>query len=96
MESKKNLILLSVLIGTLMSAIDTTIVLLALFSISHSLNAPFIDSIWVILIYLLVLATLTTQLGRIGDIFGRGRSFNLGFLVFIVGSAACGLSPGSK
>ncbi|EQD62178.1 major facilitator transporter, partial [mine drainage metagenome] len=50
-------------------------------------------TIWVILIYLLVLAVLTTQMGRLGDIFGRGRMFNLGFLIFITGSALAGLSP---
>lgn len=32
-------------------------------------------------------------MGRLGDIFGRGRIFNIGFLVFIAGSAAAGASP---
>lgn len=93
MVEKKNLILVSVLIGMLMSAIDTTIVILALPTITDELNAPFLDTIWVILIYLLVLAAFTTQLGRLGDIFGRGRMFNLGFAVFIAGSALSGYSP---
>ncbi|MHB1440532.1 MAG: MFS transporter [Cuniculiplasma sp.] len=90
---RKTLILISVFIGMLMSAIDTTIVILALPTLTDQLNAPFLDTIWVILIYLIVLAALTTQLGRLGDIFGRGRIFNLGFLVFIIGSAASGASP---
>ncbi len=93
MVEKKNLILISVLVGMLMSAIDTTIVILALPTITDELNAPFLDTIWVILIYLLVLAAFTTQLGRLGDIFGRGRMFNLGFLIFIAGSALSGYSP---
>ena len=77
-----------------MSAIDTTIVILALPTITSSFkNASFIETIWVILIYLLVLAVLTTQMGRLGDIFGRGRIFNLGFLIFILGSGLAGLSP---
>lgn len=86
-------ILTSVLIGMLMSAIDTTIVLLALPTITVDFHAPFIDTIWVILIYLLVLATLTTQMGKLGDIFGRGKIFNLGFIIFIVGSALSGAAP---
>ncbi|EQD53291.1 major facilitator transporter, partial [mine drainage metagenome] len=65
----------------------------ALPTITDELNAPFLDTIWVILIYLLVLAAFTTQLGRLGDIFGRGRMFNLGFAVFIAGSALSGYSP---
>ncbi len=93
MVEKRILILASVLIGMLMSAIDTTIVILALPTITDDLHAPFIDTIWVILIYLLVLASLTTQLGRLGDIFGRGRIFNIGFLVFIAGSALSGFAP---
>ena len=56
-------------------------------------HAPFINTIWVILVYLLVLATLTTQMGKLGDIFGRGRIFNVGFIIFIIGSAMAGASP---
>ena len=76
-----------------MSAVDTTIVILALLKINQGLHSTFLDTIWVILIYLLVLAALTTQMGRLGDIFGRGRIFNAGFLVFIVGSAMSGAAP---
>ena len=76
-----------------MTAMDTTIVLLALPTMTVELKAPFMDTIWVILVYLLVLATLTTQVGKLGDIFGRGRIFNAGFLIFIVGSAMAGASP---
>lgn len=93
MADHRNLVLASVLIGMLMSAIDTTIVILALPTITDELHAPFLDTIWVILIYLLVLAALTTQLGRLGDIYGRGRLFNLGFIIFITGSAASGFAP---
>ena len=32
-------------------------------------------------------------MGKLGDIFGRGRIFNAGFLIFIVGSAMAGASP---
>ncbi|MGP6239621.1 MFS transporter [Cuniculiplasma sp. SKW4] len=93
MVEKKNLILTAVLIGMLMSAIDTTIVIIALPTISSSLKAPFLDTIWVILIYLLILASFTTLFGRLGDIIGRGRIFNMGFLIFIIGSALSGAAP---
>lgn len=76
-----------------MSAIDTTIVILALPTITAYFHASLVTTIWVILIYLLLLAAFTTQLGRLGDIFGRGKMFNSGFLVFIAGSAASGASP---
>ena len=60
-------------------SIDSTIVILAFPTISDSLHADFITTLWVILIYLLVVAVCTTQLGRIGDIYGRSRMFNAGF-----------------
>ncbi|SMD30291.1 MFS transporter [Picrophilus oshimae] len=94
MEYKsRSMVLISVFIGTLMSAIDTTIVLLAIPTITDDLKVPFIKTIWIIIIYLLILAALTTQMGRLGDIFGRSRIFYIGFIIFIAGSAAAGASP---
>lgn len=89
---RKNLILFILVLGTLMGALDSTVVLLAFPTITKSLNSDLITTIWIIIIYLLVLAVTTTQLGRLGDLFGRGRMFNLGFAIFTVGSALCGFS----
>ncbi len=86
-------ILILMVIGTFMGALDTTIVLLALPDITGGLSTNLSSSIWTIIIYLLVVSIATTQLGKIGDIYGRGKMFNLGFAVFTVGSALCGFSP---
>ncbi len=75
-----------------MGALDGTIVLLAFPVISDSLHSDLITTIWIILIYLLTIAVTTTQLGRLGDIYGRSRMFNIGFAVFTIGSAFCGFS----
>ena len=88
-----NLVLGIVMLGTLMGALDSTIVLLAFPVINDSLHSNLATSLWIILAYLLVLAVATTQMGRIGDIYGRSKIFNLGFVIFTVGSALCGLSP---
>jgi EmrB/QacA subfamily drug resistance transporter len=88
----ENRILSVLVIGTLMASIDSTIVLLALPAITQALHANLYSSIWIILIYILVIAVATTQLGRLGDIFGRSNIFNLGFAVFTIGSAMCGFS----
>ncbi|NON62398.1 MFS transporter [Acidianus sp. RZ1] len=85
-------ILLVLTLGTLMAAVDTTIVLLALPTITIDLHTDLLTSIWVLLGYLLVLAILSTQAGRIGDIVGRSKAYNLGFILFTVASALCGLS----
>jgi MFS family permease len=72
MERESKLILV-LLIGVLMGAIDSTIVLLALTTINGYFKTQLSLSIWVILIYLLVIAVGTTQLGRLGDIVTRKK-----------------------
>jgi EmrB/QacA subfamily drug resistance transporter len=89
----KNLALLVVVLGTLMSAIDTTIVILAIPSIAQDLHTNLFLIIWVIILYLLVIAVFTTQLGRLGDIYGRARFYNIGFAIFTLGSILCGAAP---
>jgi EmrB/QacA subfamily drug resistance transporter len=87
-----NLVLIVLALGTLMAAVDTTIVLLALPTITLSLHTDLLTSIWVLLAYLLVLSILSTQTGRIGDLVGRGKVYNLGFVIFTLASALCGFS----
>lgn len=86
-------ILAVVVIGVLMSSIDSTIVLLALPAMTSELHSTISTIIWVIIIYMLVVAVFSTQLGKIGDIYGRGRMFNLGFMLFTVSSFLCGIAP---
>jgi EmrB/QacA subfamily drug resistance transporter len=80
------------MLGTLMGSLDSTIVLLAFPVINDKLHSDLATSLWIILAYILVLAVATTQMGRIGDIYGRSRIFNIGFVIFTVGSALCGFS----
>ena len=94
MDARQKIIISVLMLGTLMGSLDSTIVILAFPTISASLHAAFITTLWMILVYLLVVAVCTTQLGRIGDIYGRSRMFNAGFGVFTLGSLFCGLSPG--
>lgn len=79
-------------IGALMAAIDSTIVILALPQMMEKLHADLVRMIWVIMAYILVSTVLLLTFGRIADMFGRVRLYNLGFLVFTVGSALCGLA----
>jgi EmrB/QacA subfamily drug resistance transporter len=85
-------ILFIVILGTLMASVDTTIVLLAFPTITGDLHADVSTVLWTILIYLLVVAVLTTQAGRISDLYGHGRFYTLGFVIFTVGSALCGFA----
>ena len=92
MESESKLII-ALMIAVLMGAVDSTIVILALPTITVQLGATLSSSIWIIMIYLLVIAVGTTQLGRLGDILSRKRIFNAGIGLFTLGSALCGAAP---
>jgi EmrB/QacA subfamily drug resistance transporter len=80
-------------IGALMAAVDGTIVILALFPIASDLHSDFVTMTWVIVAYLLVNTALVMSFGRLADMFGRKLMYNIGFVIFIIGSALCGLAP---
>lgn len=91
---RPNLALAVIVIGVLITAIDSTIVVLALPTMMRDLHAGLSTVVWIVMAYLLVITLLATQVGRLGDMFGRVRMYELGFLVFIAGSVWCGLSTG--
>src|ERR1700732_1715841 len=75
-------------LGMLMATIDGSIVLIALPDIFRGIGIDPLQPgnsfylLWMILGFLVVTSVLVTTLGRLGDIYGRVRSFNLGFAVF--------------
>jgi len=76
-----------------MSAIDASIVLIALPTIGRDLpnTSPF-DLIWVLVGYQLVISAVLVNFGRLADMLGRARLFTLGFAIFTVASGFCSLS----
>ncbi len=91
-ENRTGTALIVIMIGVLIAAVDTTIVILALPVMRQELHVGFASVVWVVLGYLLVITLLATQVGRLGDMFGRVRMYEAGFLIFVVGSALCALS----
>ena len=75
-----------------MFSIDGTVVILALPVITVDLHSNLLNMIWVLMAYIFVSTVLLLGLGRVADIYGRVRLYNLGFAVFTVGSAFSGLS----
>ena len=77
-------------LGMLIATINASILLIALPDIFRGIHvdplAPGNTSylLWLILGFLVVMAVLMVSLGRLGDIYGRVRMFNLGFAVFTV------------
>ena len=85
-------VLATVAIGTFMATLDSSIVNVALPTISSQLNSDLSTLQWVVTAYLLTITSLLPVFGRLADLFGRKKVFGLGFLVFIFGSALCGLA----
>src|SRR5512146_2401328 len=79
-------------IGALMASIDSTIVILGLPDMMVKLHADMIEMVWVIMGYILVSTVFLLTFGRVADMLGRVRMYNLGFVVFTIGSALCGFS----
>lgn len=79
-------------VGALMFAIDSTIVILAFPPMINDLHASLVSLIWVLMGYSLTSTVALLTFGRLADLFGRVRMYNLGFVVFTVGSALCGFS----
>ena len=88
----KYVVLTNTTLGAFMAVLDANIVLIALPTISSDLHASPFDAVWIIMGYVLVNATLLLTFGRLSDIFGRVRLYNLGFALFTIGSGLCSLS----
>jgi len=84
-------------LGTLMASIDATIVMIALPAIFRGINIdPFTSfqyMLWILFGYSIVTATLLVTFGRLSDMFGRVKLYNLGFLIFTVGSILLFITP---
>ena len=82
-----------------MAALDGSIVIIALPAIFRGINLDPLSPgnisylLWMIMGYRLVQAVLVVNLGRLGDIFGRVRMYNQGFVVFTVASVLLSFDP---
>jgi EmrB/QacA subfamily drug resistance transporter len=88
----KYTVLTNTTIGAFMSQLDGNIVLIALPTITRSLNASAFEALWVLMGYILMTAVLLLAFGRLADMYGKVRLYNLGFAIFTVGSGLCSLS----
>lgn len=93
----KWVVLSNTTLGVLMASIDINIVLIALPAIFRGINIdPFTSFqylLWMLFGYSIVTATLLVTFGRISDMYGRVRLYNLGFAIYTVGSLLLYLTP---
>jgi EmrB/QacA subfamily drug resistance transporter len=86
-------VLLSVGLGTFMSALDASVVNTVLPVIREAFHAPVETIQWVVTTYLLVMGGLLLTFGRLGDLRGHKRLYLSGFGVFLPASVLCGVAP---
>jgi EmrB/QacA subfamily drug resistance transporter len=84
---------LTISIGIFMSTLDASIVNISLPTIVRSLHTDLKTVAWVVMAYLIIITGCLLLMGRLADLFGRGKIFLLGFLTFTLGSTLCGFSP---
>jgi MFS family permease len=86
-------------LGAFMAALDGSIVIISLPAIFRGIGLDPLGAgnigylLWMLMGYLLVQAVLVVTVGRLGDIMGRVRIYNLGFVVFSVASVALSFDP---
>ncbi|MBO0693658.1 MAG: hypothetical protein J2P58_12225, partial [Acidimicrobiaceae bacterium] len=86
-------------IGVLLATIDATIMLIAMPDIFRGIHLNPLQPgnsfylLWMILGFLIVSSVLVVSLGRLGDIFGRVKMYNYGFVVYTAASLILTIDP---
>jgi len=83
----------TVCIGAFMGQVDASIAQIVLPELELEFHARVGAVAWVAIAYLLVVAAMLSVFGRLADMLGRKLMYCGGFLIFVAGSALCGLAP---
>ena len=86
-------ILVTVLMGATMSALDVSIVNVAMPTMKDDFNVSTSMIAWVAMAYMITLTIFLPFFGRLADMLGRTKLYTFGFIVFTVGSFLCGIAP---
>ncbi|MEV0707451.1 MFS transporter [Nocardia aurea] len=95
----KWIVLTNTTLGVLLTAVNSSILLISLPAIFRGIGLNPLDAgnvgylLWMLMGYLLATAVLVVMFGRLGDIYGRVRIYNLGFTVFAICAVALSFDP---
>jgi MFS family permease len=99
MKNHKWMVLSNTTLGMLAATINASIVLISLPAIFRGIGLKPLDPgntnilLWTIMGYMVVTSVLVVSFGRLGDMFGRAKIYNLGFLIFTLASVALSFMP---
>ncbi|QAA33336.1 MDR family MFS transporter [Clostridium manihotivorum] len=91
MDSRKNSIIVALMVAMFLGAVEGTVVTTAVPSIVKSLNGFELIS-WVFSAYMLTSAISTPIYGKLSDLYGRKLMLSIAISIFLVGSFLCGFS----
>ena len=95
----KWVVLSNTTLGTLLAFVNASIVLISLPAIFRGIGLNPLQPanvgylLWMLMGYLVVTAVLVVPLGRLGDMYGRVRMYNIGFVVFTLAAVALSFDP---
>jgi len=92
----RSIVLVTCCLALVLTAMDATIVNIALPAIRRDLQASVAELQWSIDGYTIVVASFLLLAGSIADRFGRRKTFQVGLLVFSVGSLLCSVAPSAR
>jgi EmrB/QacA subfamily drug resistance transporter len=90
---QRKILLGALCLALFITALDSTVLNVALPTIGHDLHAGVSGLQWTIDAYTLVIASLLLLAGSTGDRIGRRKMFQIGLVLFGLGSLACALAP---
>jgi EmrB/QacA subfamily drug resistance transporter len=92
MKDQPRQVLITVGIGTFLSALAGSVVNLALPSIAREMSLSLVAAQWVVQAFLLANAVLLLPVGRLGDLVGYGRLYKIGFVLFGTSTLVSGMA----
>ncbi|NIO06909.1 MAG: MFS transporter, partial [Deltaproteobacteria bacterium] len=93
MNSRVNYLLLcNTMLGNFLAGLASRIFSISLPTVANALDTDITGVSWALISFMLTSLGLALVFGRLGDIYGRGRLYGIGFAVFAVGSLLCGLA----
>ncbi|MEH7569510.1 MFS transporter, partial [Priestia megaterium] len=88
-KHKELILIISLLIGTFLVPINSTMIAVALSTISAHFNEPLANISWVVTIYLIVMAVTQPIAGKLGDLYGNRNIYLWGVVFFLIASLGC-------
>ncbi|PJN89458.1 MFS transporter [Bacillus sp. mrc49] len=92
-RQKEFLMIVFILMAAFLVPVNSTMISIALGSITDFYGLDIHSVTWVVTIYLIVMAVTQPIAGKLGDLYGNRKIYIIGILLFLTASIGCGLAP---